>query len=150
MASIKITEVQKTYTIIPEGKYEVFVQGFDDVETIDDIESSRIAFVVRGDVPDTFSKTNAGRKIFSNIKNASNFVWLISGLSKALGIPVHTEYDDLADFLNAIKGRSLVVKVKHRANPKDASKPYVNATDFYPTSAGEVTLESSTDDNAII
>jgi hypothetical protein len=150
MPSIKITEVQKTYTIIPEGKYEVVVDGFDDVETIDGIETSRIAFVIRKDTSDDLSTANGGRKIFSNIKNASNFVWLISGLSKALGIPVHTEYDDLSDFLNAIKGRSLVVKVKHRPNAKDASKPYVNATDFYPTTAGEVTLESSTDDNAII
>lgn len=134
MAAIKIGDVKKEYSLLPEGKYEVFVEAFDDVETIDGVDISRIMFTIRKDV----DKDNGGRKIFTNIKSSENFGWLINGLSKAIGISPNTEFDSLTDYLNAIKGKSLVVKVKHRASIKDTSKVYVNVVDFFPTTNGAV------------
>lgn len=136
MPLIKVGAVERNYDILPEGKYEVFVDTFDEVKVEGDVEVSRIMFTIRKDV-DT---VNGGRKVFTNIKSSDNFSWLVNGLSKAVGIPVDSAYETLADFLNDIKGRTLVVKVRHKPNPKDATKPYVNITDFFPTTKGAVSL----------
>lgn len=144
MPTIKIADTKKEYSLLPEGKYEVFVDKFDVVEVNDGIESSTIAFTVRKDV----DSVNGGRKIFTNIKSSDNFSWLINGLSKAVGIPTDTEFDDLTEFLREITGKSLVVKVKHRKGVKDPSKTYVNVVDFYPTTKGAVS--SNSDDTTII
>jgi hypothetical protein len=139
MALIKVGAVERNYELLPEGKYEVFVDKFDDVQVVDGIEVSRIMFTIRKDV----DSANGGRKVFTNIKSSDNFAWLVNGLSKAVGIPVDSAYETLADFLNDIKGKTLVVKVRHKPNPKDATKPYVNITDFFPTTRGAVSLEKA-------
>jgi hypothetical protein len=139
MALIKVGTVERNYELLPEGKYEVFVDKFDDVQVVDGIEVSRIMFTIRKDV----DSANGGRKVFTNIKSSDNFAWLVNGLSKAVGIPVNSAYETLADFLNDIKGKTLVVKVRHKPNPKDATKPYVNITDFFPTTRGAVSLEKA-------
>lgn len=141
MPLIKVGAVERTYSVLPEGKYEVFVDSFDEVSVVDGIEISRIAFTIRKDV----DSVNGGRKVFTNIKSSDNFAWLINGLSKAVGIPVDSAYDSLTEFLMDIKGKTLVVKVRHKPNPKDATKPYVNITDFFPTTKGAVALEKDTE-----
>jgi hypothetical protein len=141
MALIKVGAVEKTYSILPEGKYEVFVDSFDAVSVVDNVEVSRIAFTIRKDV----DSVNGGRKVFTNIKSSDNFAWLVNGLSKAVGIPVDSAYETLGEFLDDIKGKTLIVKVKHKPNPKDATKPYVNITDFFPTTKGAVSLEKDTE-----
>lgn len=139
MALIKIGAVEnRGYDTLPEGRYEVFVEKFDEVSIVDGIETSRIQFSVRSDVESAYKN----RKVFTNIKSSQNFAWLVNSLSKAVGIPVDSAYETLAEFLDDIKGKALVVKVKHKPNPKDATKPYVNITDFYPTTKGDVVLES--------
>ena len=145
MPTIKIQDVKTTYTLLPEGKYEVFVEKYDVVEKLNGIERSSISFVVRKDV----DSENGGRKIFTNISSAENFSWLINALSKAVGIPKDSEFEDLSDFLHALSGKSLVVKVKHRKGIKDPSKTYVNAVEFYPTTKGPYN-EDETDDNSVI
>lgn len=145
MATIKIAEVvRKELDVLPEGKYEVFVDKFDEPTIVDGFEASRIMFSVRSDIPSDFKN----RKIFTNIKTDPKLGWLINGISKAVGIPTGTDFENLADFLNEIKGKPLVVKVKHRPNPKDASKPYVNIVDYYPTSTKLTKTDS--DDTTII
>jgi hypothetical protein len=144
MPAIKIGAVENKYSILPEGSYEVYINKIDPVTDFDGIETSRIMFTVRSDVGGAFSKYN----VFTNIRNS--WGWMLNGISKALGIPTDTEYEALEDFLEDIKGRSLVVKVKHKPNPKDATKPYVNVTDFYPTSKGNFKLETDTTDSSII
>jgi hypothetical protein len=143
MALIKIAENTRTYDALPEGKYEVIVDKFDEPVMVDGAESSRIMFSVRSDLNSNFKN----RKLFTNVKANDKFTWLINGLSKAIGIPTNTEFETLSDFLNEIKGKPLIVKIKHRPNPKDASKPYVNVVDFYPTSTP---ISTTTDDNTII
>jgi len=145
MPLIKIADVKRDYSLLPEGKYEVFVDTFDEVSNVDGVETSRISFTIRKDV----DSANGGRKVFTNIKSADNFGWLINGLSKAVGIPTNTEFDTLTDFLNEIKGKSLVVKVKHRPGTKDPSKVYVNVVDFFPTTKGSYADDNATEDTAI-
>jgi hypothetical protein len=139
MPLIKVGAVEKTYSILPEGKYEVFVDNFDAVTVNEGIEGSRIMFTIRKDV----DSANGGRKAFTNIK--STWGWMINGISKALGIPVDSAYENLSEFLNEIKGKSLVIKIRHKPNPKDASKPYVNVTDFFPTTKGDYKENASED-----
>lgn len=143
MPTIKIADVKNDYSPLPEGKYEVFVDKFDEVTTVDGIETSRIMFTIRKDL----DSVNGNRKAFTNIKNAENYVWMFNAISKALGIPADTEYEGLEDFLDSIKGKSLVIKIRHKPNPRDASKPYVNITDFYPTAKGEYKVDVDLDDN---
>lgn len=145
MPTIKISTPRNTYTLLPEGKYEVYVEKYDFVETLNGIERSSISFVVREDV----DKENGGRKIFTNISSAENFSWLINSLSKAVGIPTNSEFDGLDEFLKEISGKSLVIKVKHRKGIKDPSKTYVNAVDFYPTTKGQYNPDG-TDDTSVI
>lgn len=146
MPLIKVGVVEeKKYKDLPEGKYEVYVNSFDAVTDLDGgDQASRIMFTVRPDVGGEFAKYN----VFSNIR--SSWGWLVNGLSKSLGIPTNTEYASLEDFLSDIKGRSLVVKVKHKPNPKDPSKVYVNVTDFFPTTKGEFTTSDKETDSSII
>lgn len=144
MPSIKIADVKKEYSVLPEGKYEVFVDKFDEVTLVDGVESSRIMFTIRKDV----DSVNGNRKAFTNIRNSQNYVWMFNALSKALGIPADTEYETLDEFLDAIKGKSLVIKIRHKPNPRDAAKPYVNITDFFPTTKGDYKVDAEVlDDN---
>jgi hypothetical protein len=142
MALIKIgvVDTRKTYETIPEGRYEVFLDKFDDVSVVDGIEVSRLMFTIRKDLDKTFG----GRKVFTNIKSADNYIWMINALSKAVGIAVDTAYESLGEFLDDVKGRSLVVKIKHKPNPKDATKPYVNIVEFTATTKGEAIAEDDT------
>jgi hypothetical protein len=138
MPAIKIgVSEQKAYGTLPEGNYEVYVHSFDEVSTTDDIDSSRIRFTVRSDVGGEFAKYNA----FTNIR--SSWGWMLNGLSKALGISPDTEYPSLGDFLSDIRGRSLVIRIKHKPNPTDTSKVYVNVTDFFPTTKGDFVSEDT-------
>jgi hypothetical protein len=144
MPAIKIADVKKEYSVLPEGKYEVFVDKFDEVTLVDGVESSRIMFTIRKDV----DSVNGNRKAFTNIRNSQNYVWMFNALSKALGIPADTEYETLDEFLDAIKGKSLVIKIRHKPNPRDAAKPYVNITDFFPTTKGDYKVDAEVlDDN---
>jgi hypothetical protein len=145
MPTIKISAPKNSYSLLPEGKYEVFVEKFDVVETVNGVERSTISLSVRDDVDSEYG----GRKIFTNVSSAENFAWLINAISKAIGIPTNTEFDSLTDFLNEISGKSLVVKVKHRKGIKDPSKTYVNAVEFYPTTKGDYKADN-TDDNSVI
>jgi len=130
MPLIKVGDVaKKSYDALPEGRYEVFVDKFDEPTNVDGVEVSRIMFTVRTDLDGDFKN----RKLFTNIKSSDNFAWMINGLSKAVGIPVNSAYETLGEFLADIKGKPLVVKVKHKPNPKNPTDPYVNITDFYPT-----------------
>jgi hypothetical protein len=142
MALIKIgvVDTNKTYDVVPEGKYEVFLDKVDDVVVVDGIESSRLMFTIRKDV----NSPHGGRKLFANIKSADNYIWLFNALSKAVGIPVDTAYETLTEFLDDVKGRSLVVKVRHKPNPKDATKPYVNIVEFTATTLGEAVTQDDT------
>jgi len=142
MPLIKIGVVEKSpLDTLPEGKYEVFVDKFDEVSVIDGVEVSRIMFTIRKDLDTTYGN----RKVFTNIKSSDNFGWMINSISKAVGIPVDTAFENLTEFLDEIKGKSLVVRVKHKPNPKDASKPYVNITDFSPTTNTSVIVASDDD-----
>lgn len=144
MPAIKIGAVEeKKYGILPEGNYEVYVHSFDEVSMLDDVESSRIRFTVRPDVGGEYAKFNA----FTNIR--STWGWMLNGLSKALGITPDSEYASLADFLADIKGRSLIIRIRHKANPTDPSKVYVNVTDFFPTTKGEFSTEETVDSSII-
>lgn len=144
MPAIKIADVKREYSVLPEGKYEVFVDKFDEVTLVDGVESSRIMFTIRKDV----DSVNGNRKAFTNIRNSQNYVWMFNALSKALGIPADTEYETLDEFLDAIKGKSLVIKIRHKPNPRDAAKPYVNITDFFPTTKGDYKVDAEVlDDN---
>jgi len=144
MATIKIGAVeQKTYGTLPEGNYEVYIHSFDDVSSLDDFESSRIRFTVRPDVGGDYAKYN----VFTNIR--SSWGWMLNGISKALGISTNTEYSGLEDFLSDIKGRSLIVRVRHKPNPTDPNKVYINVTDFFPTTKGEFTTDEAVDSSII-
>lgn len=144
MPAIKIGAVEeKKYGILPEGNYEVYISSFDEVTVADDIESSRIRFTVRPDIGGTYAKFNA----FSNIR--SSWGWMLNGISKALGISPDTEYSTLSEFLTDIKGRSLIIRIRHKANPLDPTKVYVNVTDFFPTTKGEFSTEETVDSSII-
>jgi hypothetical protein len=144
MAAIKIgVSEQKAYGTLPEGNYEVYVHSFDEVSTMDDVESSRIRFTIRPDVGGEYAKYNA----FTNIR--SSWGWMLNGISKALGISPDTEYSGLADFLSDIKGRSLIIRVRHKPNPTDPTKVYINVTDFFPTTKGEFTTDEAVDSSII-
>lgn len=109
MGLIRIGE-PKEFTLLPEGEYEVFVNKSDKADVSNPaFEASRIMFTVRDDIEAMveFAKEN----LFSNIR--TTWDWMFSAIGHATGIPKDTEFESLDEFLATIKGKSLVVKVKH-------------------------------------
>jgi len=106
---IKIGE-PRTFEKLPEGWYEVFVNTYDKADkTNSAYESSRIKFTVRDDVEamEEFARKN----VFTNIR--TSWEWMFSTIGHACGVPKDTEFEDLDEFLDGIKGLSLKVKVVH-------------------------------------
>ena len=100
MALIRIGAKEE---VLPEGIYEVYVNKADKANKSNPAyESSRIMFTVRDDIEsmEEFAKRN----IFSNIR--TSWEWLFSAIGHAVKIPADTEFEDLDDFLDGIKGLS--------------------------------------------
>ena len=130
MPLIKITENEsvKEYETIPEGFYEVYIDAVDEPETQGAIEKSTVRFRVRDDV-DTQSD-NKGRVLFVNLSTNPSIAWKLSNIATAAGVPAGTGFETLKEYLDAINGASMKVKVAHRVYN---DKTYADIKSFYPT-----------------
>lgn len=107
MALIRIGAKEET---LPEGFYEVYMAKADKAnKTNPAYESSRIMWKVRDDLESMADF--AGKNIFANIR--TSWDWLFSAIGHAVKIPADTEFEDLDEFLEGIKGLSCKVKVTH-------------------------------------
>lgn len=122
MARITITEDKP----IDVGKYEVFINKYDDVDTDGGFHSSRVMVTVRDDVPGM--EAYANKNIFFNIRDT--WGWMFSAIGRAVGLDVGTEFEDLSEFLSIIKGKSMVVNVVHTPNSDDPERFWTNIKGF--------------------
>lgn len=130
MPLIKITENEsvKEYEVIPEGHYEVYIDAVDEPELTGLLEKSTVRFRVRDDVD--AQADHKGRVLFVNISTNPNIAWKLSNIATAAGVPAGTGFDNLSDYLDALKGASMKVKVAHRVYN---DKTYADIKTFYPT-----------------
>ena len=148
MALIRINDAdpkdtgKKEYEMIKPGFYEVYIMDVDYPEAIDDIEKSSITLVIRDDIEQEFKR----QRMWVNISTNPNIAWKLSNIARAAGVPAGTDFDGLADYLAAIKGASMKVKVDHR---EYNDKVYVDVKGFYPTSEASYAVEPDLDDDLI-
>lgn len=145
MAIIKIVETElkdkapKTYELLPEGAYEVYV----DRVTADSDDKASIMFRIRDDV----DGDHKGRTIFTNITTAENMGWKLSNIARAAGVAAGTDFDGLIDYGNAITGKTMKIMVGHR---EYNGKTYTDVKAFYPTRLGDYTPKNDSEDLDII
>jgi hypothetical protein len=130
MPLIKITENEsvKEYEVLPEGYYEVYIDAVDEPEAQGAIEKSTVRFRVRDDVD--AQADNKGRVLFVNLSTNPSIAWKLSNIATAAGVPAGTGFNTLDEYLGAIKGASMKVKVAHRVYN---DKTYADIKSFYPT-----------------
>ncbi len=131
MPLIKITEsenLKTEYEVLPEGYYEVYIDAVDEPEDTGTLEKSTVRFHVRDDV-DAQADVK-GRVLFVNLNTNPNIAWKLSNIATAAGVPAGTGFETLGEYLGAIKGASMKVKVAHRVYNE---KTYADIKSFYPT-----------------
>jgi len=129
MAKITIIEdtgEKKDYEVLPEGFYEVYAHAFDEPETVGELEKSAFLLKVRDDL----SEEHAGRNIYVNVSSNPNIAWKLSNIARAAGVPAGTDFDGLKDYMEAVKGKSMRIKLAHR---EYNGKIYPDVKSFYPT-----------------
>lgn len=129
MTKITITEDTSTsteYKVLPEGFYEVYVHAFDEPEQVGELEKSALLLKVRNDL----SEEHANRNIYVNLSTNPNIAWKLSNVARAAGVPAGTDFEGFRDYLNALKGKSMRIRLAHR---EYNGKTYPDVKAFYPT-----------------
>lgn len=149
MALIRINDApapadggKKEYKIIEPGFYEVYVLDTTYDGMVDDLEKGSITLVIRDDINQEFKR----QRMWVNISTNENIAWKLSNIARAAGVPAGTDFDGLTDYLNAVNGASMKVKVDHR---EYNGKTYVDVKGFYPTSEVPFATEPSSDTDLI-
>lgn len=150
MPLIRVTETETTndtpkkeYELLPEGSYEVFVEDCQEPDTMGDFEKSTIVLKIRNDI----EQAHANRKIWVNINTNPAIAWKLSTIARAAGVPAGTDFETFEEYLNALKGASMKVMVKHRVYNE---KTYVDVKGFYPTREAVYVIPKESDDDLII
>jgi hypothetical protein len=146
MPLIKITENEsvKEYEVLPEGYYEVYIDAVDEPEAQGAIEKSTVRFRVRDDVD--AQSGDKGRVLFVNLSTNPAIAWKLSNIATAAGVPAGTGFDTLEEYLDAIKGSSMKVKVAHRVYN---DKTYADIKSFYPTNLKPYEADTAGDSDLI-
>lgn len=120
------TNTTTEYTVLPEGFYEVYVHAFDEPEQVGELEKSALLLKVRDDL----SEEHAGRNIYVNLSTNPNIAWKLSNVARAAGVPAGTDFEGFREYLTALKGKSMRIKLAHR---EYNGKTYPDVKAFYPT-----------------
>jgi len=146
MPLIKITESEsvKEYEVLPEGYDEVYIDAVDEPEAQGAIEKSTVRFRVRDDVD--AQSGDKGRVLFVNLSTNPAIAWKLSNIATAAGVPAGTGFDTLEEYLEAIKGASMKVKVAHRVYN---DKTYADIKSFYPTNLAPYAVDTAGDSDLI-
>lgn len=146
MPLIKITENEsvKEYEVLSEGHYEVYIDAVDEAETQGAIEKSTVRFRVRDDVD--AQADDKGRVLFVNLSTNPNIAWKLSNIATAAGVLAGTGFETLNEYLDAIKGASMKVKVAHRVYN---DKTYADIKTFYPTNLTPYAVDTVGDSDLI-
>lgn len=130
---MKIGEyTEKEFKLLEDGQwYECFVSEVDkpEFDVAKGVLKGNVNYMVRDDVHPDY----AGAKInFDYFSEADNMLWKVNRLAKAIGVPVGTDFSTLEEFFDFIKGKPVMIKVKHRPN-KDGSKIFAEANNVKAT-----------------
>lgn len=122
----KDTSNKTEYEVLPEGFYEVYVHAFDEPVLVGELEKSALLLKVRDDL----EQEGANRNVYVNISTNPNITWKLSNIARAAGVPAGTDFEGLIDYLKAVKGKSMRIKLAHR---EYNGKTYPDVKAFYPT-----------------
>lgn len=147
MPLIKITEneTNRDLEVLPEGYYEVYIDAVDEPEAQGAIEKSTVRFRVRDDVD--AQGDSKGRVLFVNLSTNPSIAWKLSNIATAAGVPAGTGFETLNDYLDAINGASMKVKVAHRVYNE---KTYADIKSFYPTNLKPYDVPAKGSDSDLI
>jgi hypothetical protein len=128
-------KAEGTFTLLPEGEYEVFISAIDHKYSTTGNEMLVVNYKVRDDV----DQEGKGQEIrFDNFVNTENAHWRFHALNKALKAEEGAEWEDFKEWMPFIKGKAVRVVVKHEeaTQGKSKGKIFPVVTGFKPSEVG--------------
>ena len=139
------TKAEGSFTLLPEGEYEVFISEIDHTTTSNGNEALVVNYTVRDDV----DQEGKGQKIrFDRFVNTDNAHWRFHALNKALGAEKGFTVEDYKEWMGFIKGKAVRVNVKHVVATfgKNAGKTFPEVKGFLPSTVGGQMKMAANDD----
>lgn len=97
------------FEIVPEGEYECIISEVEKTTFSTGSEGLKVTLTIRHDV----NQEGAKRKLFDNLVASPKAMFKFNQVSKAIGFPEGTSFNDISDFAQAIKFKPVRVKVVH-------------------------------------
>jgi hypothetical protein len=116
-------KAEGTFTLLPEGEYEVFISEIDHGFSSSGNEMLTVNYTIRDDV----DQEGAGTKIrFDRFVNTEAALFRFHAANKALKADEDAEWEDFKEWQHFLKGKAIRVVVKHEAATvgKNAGKTF--------------------------
>lgn len=129
------TKAEGTFSLLPEGEYEVFISEIDHGYSSTGNEMLTVNYTVRDDV----DQEGQGTKVkFDRFVNTPTALWRFHALNKALDVQPGAGWEDFAEWQQFIKGKAVRLIVKHEEATvgKNAGKTFAVANGFKPSTVG--------------
>jgi hypothetical protein len=124
-----------TFTLLPEGEYEVFISEIDYGFSSNGNEMLTVNYTIRDDV----DQEGQGTKIrFDRLVNTEAALFRFHALNKALKAEEGAEWEDFSEWQHFIKGKAVRVVVKHEEATfgKNAGKIFPVVKGFKESTVG--------------
>jgi Protein of unknown function (DUF669) len=128
-------KAEGSFTLLPEGEYEVFISEIDVTTTSNGNECLVVNYTVRDDV----EQEGKGQKIrFDRFTNTETAHWRYHALNKALNVEPGFSVEDYAEWATFLRGKAVRVIVKHVVSTfgKNAGKTFPEVKGFKESEVG--------------
>jgi hypothetical protein len=128
-------KAEGTFTLLPEGEYEVFISEIDVEYSKAGNEMLSVNYTVRDDV----EQEGKGQKIrYDRFTNTENAHWRFHALNKALKVEQGASWEDFAEWSTFLRGKAVRVVVEHveATFGKNAGKVFPEVKGFKESTAG--------------
>jgi hypothetical protein len=128
-------KAEGTFTLLPEGEYEVFISEIDHTFSSNGNEMLVVNYTVRDDV----EQEGQGQKIrFDRFTNTEAAHWRFHALNKALKAEAGASWADFKEWKDYLKGKAVRVVVEHveATFGKNAGKIFPEVKGFKETTVG--------------
>jgi hypothetical protein len=128
-------KAEGTFTLLPEGEYEVFISEIDVEYSKAGNEMLSVNYTVRDDV----EQEGKGQKIrYDRFTNTENAHWRFHALNKALKAEAGASWADFKEWKDYLKGKAVRVVVKHveATFGKNAGKVFPEVQGFKESTVG--------------
>lgn len=139
------TKAEGSFTLLPEGEYEVFISEIDHGFSSSGNEMLTVNYTVRDDV----EQEGKGTKVkYDRFVNTDAAHWRFHALNKALNVEPGFTVEDFKEWMGFIKGKAVRLVVKHEEATvgKNAGKTFAVANGFKQSTIGGQMKMATNDD----